>query len=229
MMSRPGFLARSIVIPTRVFSGVWYSDPGSNQTVFNFTVGIGAPGGNRFVVVGTFGVADFSGPYPTVSSLSINGVSATALVSQTAQGGLKTQGGLWGALVPSGTGNVTVQVIWGGSGVFTCAIGAWVIYDLISTTPSHTAVTNGAQTVALNISDKGVGIGYAYNMWDSGSAPSFTGGLSQDQNQDVPLQGFGGKGGHAAASNDNMAAQSGRTITVPPGSYYAAILTASFR
>lgn len=156
-------------------------------------IAIGDAHANRFVVAGIYGNRSASGAPPVnIHNVVIGGVSAPTplvrAVDESIPGGIfNGECSLWGALVPTGT---TATVAWTtdstapSEGSFQGACAVWTITDLVSTTPTDTAVSeNGttASTAGMTIDclANGVIIGYAYmkvpntNYAHSGASSTF--------------------------------------------------------
>lgn len=157
--------------------------------------------GMRHVVVGVVS----SGTSPSISSVTVAGVSATAMLEQ-AESNLKI--GLWIASVPTGTtGDVVVTHT---GSMLRCGVIVWAVYDLSSTTPTATASdATPALSQSLTINAGGVGIGLA-DGYQNGSTASWTWtGLTEDIDVD-----FADGANHDAMSGASLASSGGTTVTV---------------
>jgi hypothetical protein len=107
----------------------------TDLSTYTFTaVNLSSPAADRFIVVGVLLVGS---PGRTASTVTIGGVSATAINTGTASTNVSLR--LFGAVVPAGsTGDVVVTA---SGGCLCCSIGVWALYGLSSTTAIDT--TNG--------------------------------------------------------------------------------------
>ncbi len=173
----------------------------SDLSTYTFsTLDIGTAG-TRHVVVGVVS----SGTSPSISSVTVAGVSATAMI-ELAESNLKI--GLWIASVPTGTtGDVVVTHT---SSMLRCGVIVWAVYDITSTTPTATASDSApALSQSLTINAGGVGIGLA-DGYQNGSTASWTWtGLTEDIDVD-----FADGANHDAMSGASLASAAGSSPTV---------------
>jgi hypothetical protein len=138
------------VTPPKSFAFTDSSVNAASLTTYTFaTQDLGTPAPDRYVVVGVDYL--FSGSR-TVSTLTINGVSATRIVGPSSATNVSIE--MWGAFVPSGaTGDVVVTLSGASLG---CGIGVWALSGLYSATPVDTGTTNSNPgTDTLNTSSNG--------------------------------------------------------------------------
>ena len=197
----------------------------TNATTYSFSSqAIGVPdatsGGTRRVVVGTGMLQDRAGT-PTVTSITIGGISAAQIVAA-----YNTSGpiAMWSALVPSGT-TATIVVTYGGtaSPVATgSGIGVWAVYNSngVLASGSDTNSNSDAVSVTLNSAANGAIIGYGFDFASS----TFTWGeLTENFDQTIEASRV-----HTGASKNYTSAAS-RTVTCDPtGSSATGIVVASF-
>lgn len=135
----------SIALPPNAWIGATNST--TNSTNYTFaSQNLGTEHANRYIVVGVASIASFG---RTVSSATINGVSATLVHNPN----LGFVGRLIIAPVPTGaTGDIVINH----SGACTsCAIGVWAAYDITSTTAHDLGTTSQASdvtTISLDVS-----------------------------------------------------------------------------
>lgn len=138
---------------------------GTEQTTHSYTVDIGTPTGDRFVVMASSGTFRDSTPIPTVL---FNGVAATQLyMFPTTTSGHTVM--FYGATVPTGT-TMTIAISEAADAVTVSALTIWAVYGLVSTTPTATggSATDNA-VVNLNIAAGGVAFG---TVWSSNGSTS---------------------------------------------------------
>lgn len=206
-----------------VAASIAYTDhveDGTDTSNYTFsTRAIGTAASNRYVVA-AIGIANSSPP--TISSVTIGGVSATLVTQVT---GTYERTAFYIAAVPTGT---TATVVVNTSGSLRCNIGLWALYDLSSATATDTdSSTSSTGSVNLDISAGGVAIGFS-NTFTSASARTFT-WSNLTENFDVAYE--GNNQSVSGASAAFATAQSGLTISSTPsaGVTSATHIFASFR
>lgn len=131
----------------------------SNLTTYTFSSqAFGTAASNRRIVVGVYGRQ--GGSTLSISSVTIGGVSASAVATQTSDTS-HNLAALYIADVPTGTTG-DVVVTWGVA-IDRCGIGVWAIYGSGSATASDTDSANGTtdpSAVTLTVPAKGVAIAY---------------------------------------------------------------------
>lgn len=147
-----------------------YNDSGDLSSYTFSGAALGTAAATRRIVVAV-GVAN-STP-PTVTALTVAGVSAASPVAQLgAAGAFRVSSSIWIADVPTGTTGDIVITLSGAS--FRCGIGVWAVYDLASSTATATgSSTSSTASENVNVSAGGVLIGYSCSF-TSGSARSYT-------------------------------------------------------
>lgn len=144
---------------------------------------------------------------PSISSITIGGVTATSLaLSTNTDGGNRTHAAIMGAAVPTGTSGDLVVTL-SGSGAVRCG---YTLYRAVG--PALTALdpktsTSGSPSGTLTIPPRGFGIacGYAGNTTVTGAAWT---GLTEDT--DVLDAG----NGHSSASLSSYAGASSLAVTL---------------
>lgn len=191
-----------------------------NRTTYSLSVDIGTEASDRFVVVSTVGLGTNG-----VTAVTINSVSASEIVAAGGGGGTSIPSALWGATVTSGSGSQTVSVTFAALNN-NCAIQAWALFGLGSTTPYHTnSNTTAAATslsTTLNIPQDGIAIGWSGINNDGSGGQTWTGlgEVVDDQVESITYSG---------ASSSGMTAETGRTITCAgSGSVLRRIVAASW-
>lgn len=197
-----------------------HAEDTSDATTYTFTTrAIGTAATNRYVVA-AIGLAN--SPVPTISSVTIGGVSATLVVQTT---GTFERTAFWIAAVPTGT---TATVVVNCAASIRCSIGLWALYDLNSATATDTdSSASSTGTVNLDISAGGVAIGYS-NTFTSATARTFT-WTNLTEGFDVAYD--GNNQSVTGASAAFAAAQTGLALTSTPsaGVTSATHIFASFR
>jgi len=201
-----GFGASSVAPPAAVtFTDSSVDTTGSaSQTVYTFSSqALGAAASDRMIVVAVCS----SNVATTVTSVTIGGISATAVVYAQAA---DFQIALYRADVPTGTTG-TVVVTWA-AGVSQTGLGVFRVTGA-NTTPTDTAthtVADATDTHAdIDIPAKGVCISC---IWRSAVAGVTWTNLTERYDEQVEA----GEGQHSGACDDFATAQTGRTITAAP-------------
>lgn len=172
-------------LPSKVFNGTTIDD--TNLTTYTFAgQDIGDADIGRLVVVALFFTAATS---RTVSSVTINGVAATQVVTNSdATGGVFRRSSIYQAVVPTGTIGVSIVVTLSGAALG-CGLSSWSIYDLNSTTAVDSDSAFGAApTVTLpsmNTSDAGVVVANCGFLVSSSATQSWTGGVTEQSDLEV--------------------------------------------
>lgn len=195
--------------PTRTYLG--QTSSASNGTaVYTFSsFAIGAADPSRYIVVGAVGQQTLTAT--TISSITIGGNSA--LINQ-AKGTLapnvtNIMSGIAGFSIPTGT-TTTIVITFSGVIAGGAAIAVYSLLDLASTTPFD---SNGAGNTSTSISVSttlnvpGGGIAIVSSAVNNSDTLTLT-GLTTDYNYV-----FNTFNGHVGGSNQDMAAQSGLTLT----------------
>lgn len=134
---------------------------GSNQSTYTFTgVNFGAVSTRRHIIVAFGFGAGSLGASLAPPTMTIGGVSATAVIDLGATSGTSGRP-LWIAAVPTGTTGTIV--VTRASGMTYGIIEVWTAYDLISATPVHTVAGTLANpsTGNLTTSSGGIAVGMA--------------------------------------------------------------------
>ena len=171
---------------------------------------IGAESADRIVVVGV-GTVDTA--TNSVSSVTINGVSAT-IIDQTTQSsaGIFSVAALCYARVPTGT-SVSIVVTWADQ-VFRTHIGVWALYGVGTLVPhdfGKSAVDPGA-VANMDVPAGGVAVGYSA-MYDTSLGGTYT---WSNITEDFDVDGAGTNEQYSGASIARQAAQVASTITADP-------------
>jgi hypothetical protein len=177
-------LMPKVILPSKAFNGTTIDD--TNLTTYTFTQDIGTANTGRLVVAAIFFTASSS---RTISSVAINGVSATQVVTNSdGAGGVFRRSSLYQAVVPTGTTGVSIVVTLS-SGATGCGLSSWSIYDLSSTTAVDSdSAFSIAPTVTLpsmNTSDAGVVVANCGFLISSSATQSWTGGVTEQSDLEV--------------------------------------------
>lgn len=176
-----------------------------NRTTYTFaSQALGDEDGNRYIVVG---ITDY-GVVGDVSSVTINGVSASEIVDDFPSGGGYTQ--LWGALVTTGTtGDIVVTK--SSTGV-EMSIHTWALYGLTSTTAYDTSAgqTTGAYTATLDIPADGMVVMMVAEVQAGAGTWAWSGGTLTDADEDYDAVTGGAQAG---ASADTLPSAVSATLT----------------
>ena len=160
-----------------------YTDVGTfiaNNASPSYNLSVGAADPTRFVMVAVYSNSG-SSLFPTVSSVTINGIAATMFVTNNADyGGIaRTTAHLYGLLVPTGT-TATIQVNWSGTNSgHTTNIAVYRVTGSAATSLSTSATSDNTATpsASLAIPANGVAIGIMTN--GNGGTMTWT-NLSED-------------------------------------------------
>lgn len=211
MLAQRLMMARSS--PARQFAA-FASDP-ANLTSYTFTgVSLGTVSVGRFVVVCVMGWSG-STATRTVSSLTLGGTAATALINPATQ----YAGAIFGLYVPTGA-TADIAVTFSGSMV-NAAIAVYAVTSLASTTPvssgnaGPTAATS--RTVTLTTAPGDVVIGHAMAGPAAGSITSWS-GVAQDTTSALETA--------PVASASGLASGASTAVTVNVATSGALVLTA---
>lgn len=172
----------------------------SDLTTYTFAgQALGTVGSNRRVVVG---VASASGENQTISSVTVDGVGATAAHTNYAS----SNNVRCGIYVANATANATgtISVVFTGS-VNRCVIAVWAMYDSLSATPTATYdvdLTNPA-TVSANCLAGGCIVGVAAHR---GGATATWSGITEAYDAQTESEAF------TFAADTFATAQSGLTV-----------------
>lgn len=177
---------------------------GSDLSTYTFSSqNLGTASADRYIIASVTGRAVGT---PTLSGVTIGGVTATSVVNQVnTAGGNTSLAALFIAAVPTGT---TGDVVASMSGSFLrCGIGLWAATNLDSATATDSSgSTANDPTYAIDVSADGFAIGCAYNA-DTATA-SWT-NLTEDF--DEAVEGAGSR--HSGASATFASAQTNLTLT----------------
>lgn len=170
----------------------------ANLTTYTFTSqNLGTANANRYIAVCTTQRSS-----PTLSSVTIGGVSATIVAQANNTGNVA---GIAIALVPTGaTGDIVVT--WGSSGL-NCAISVYQIDNLLSATPFHSITDiTASPSINLNIPASGIALGFA--TVQNSSPMSWSGLTERDEGLLESVIDY------SSASDAFVAAETGRAISV---------------
>lgn len=189
--------------PFQFLGDAYNAASATTQTFANFN--FGPASSTRRIIIGVHN--SYNGGASDFTSVTVGGVTATLVI--------KTNVSIWLPLalyivdLPSASsGNVVVV-----QNVATdCAIAAWAVHDLLSSSPFSTGTSTNAATmsVSLNVPANGYVFAFSYNTLGS---PAWAGA-------DTAIGGSNLNTGyrHSAASAMKLAAQSGRTVSCAWGS-----------
>lgn len=217
----PGFQG---AVPKHKLSGAYvasYSN-GADLTTYTFAgCSLGAPGGNRLVVVAVGNQCSSAGV--TVNSVTIGGVAATRAVTHNSAGaGLTSVTELWYAKVPLGsTGDVVVTH---SATAARCTIAIWRIANARYAAPFATGGVSGGNSTTCNANLDIPADGFAIAFSRHGSA---TTGTLTNITENADYQFYSDT---ALAGSDYFAsAQTARNITATYGaSNYLCMALASW-
>lgn len=202
MLFNPGLLlAGSPTVDATISYRTQSSDVVDRSTYTFSALDIGTAGATRSVIVGVVS----SGTSPSISSVTVAGNSATAVV-ELAESNLKI--GLWIVGVASGTtGDVVVTHT---GSMLRCGVIVWAAYDLSSTTATATATdATPALSQSLTINAGGIGVGLA-DGYQSGSSQTWT-WTELTENVDTS---FNDGTNYDNMSGASLASAAGATVTV---------------
>lgn len=222
MMART-FALRAPRAASGAFSGystlTWRAAQANNTISSTHTFSesdIGASDINRYVIVGAHAINH------SVTSVTVNGVSASAIVTTTYLGGTF---GLYIAAVPTGTGNVSIVV--GNSGSAMASIGHWTVMmasAVAHDTASNTSESDASIDATIDIPANGFCVSMSVAYADTASHSinaSFTEHAELVNGADIDA---------AWSRRETVSAATGVTVTSTwsPASNGAAIVAASF-
>lgn len=183
----------------------------ANASTYTWTGrALGAASSDRLIVVGAFGRDNVAG-VPTVSSITVGGVSLSELVAtdgDTLASTPTARVALWAGVVPSGTtGDIAVVF---SAAQLRAAIAVWSVPGA-SATPFATASARNSNTLAntINVAQGGAVIAFSGLSTGGVSAPTWT-GVTKDADQ----LGFEANASVSAASASGLSAQTGRTVQI---------------
>ena len=168
---------------------------------FSLSCDIGTASSDRYVIVGVGGTLGTR----SVSSLTINGVTATQIVSLTST----CTSAIYMANVTSGSGVQTIAVTWSGA-VDVCGIGVWTLTGVSSTTPVNTQ-SSSANPYTASLSTVSGGVAVAYVMVNNTTSFTWTNLTEQFDNSAAAV---GHSGAHDAANTGSAI-----SITCTPTGY----------
>lgn len=189
--------------PVTDASVTFVSDAGSatDATSYNFSgLSLGAAAANRYIVVG---VAARAASTPTITGVTVAGVSATSLYQFKSSNSMS---GFFIVPLPTGTsGDITVNF---DVTIVRMGISVWAVTNILSTTPTATySMPNGTATASINTGTGSVALAMMYNH---GSTPGTWSGLTQNASvivtDTLDLN-------YASASSAFSSAQSGLAVT----------------
>lgn len=175
---------------------------GSSASSFTFSIDIGTASSDRYVIVGVGGCQATQ----TISSLTINGVTATAIVTVN---GAETSA-IYIANVTSGSGAQNVVVNWSGSQPV-CGVGVWTLTG-ISSTSAYNTQSSTANPFTATLSTLSGGVSVAYVMVTN--ATTYTWTNLTEQFDTSAGTGVGHSGAHDAANTGSSI-----SITCTPSGY----------
>jgi hypothetical protein len=179
------------------------SNTGTSLSTVTFAgVSLGAAASNRKIVVAWGGGGNY-----TLSSATIGGVSASAIVSDAQSTNLRV--GIIIADVPTGTtGDVVLN--FSSAAVSRPTIAVYRVVDLASSTAhataSDTTASSGVVSTTINVPANGFVIASSYDL--DGASATWGAGMTEDSDQFVGSQSV-----HSAASDTVTTAESGKTVS----------------
>lgn len=205
----PAYCIASKVAATITFLGSDEQSGNASTTVTFSSKTLGAAGANRQIIVCTY----TTGATPIVQTLTVNGVSATAL--KQASGGAVTEAEIWIATVPTGTSGDIVLTYVGVNG----DIGiAWFdVRNAQSTAAATASSTANPGSASLAVTANGIAVGMAGGS--GGGVSTFTWGNLTERSDHIT-----GSVAYSSAA-DAFASSSTPTITeTPAGSYNGGVM-----
>jgi hypothetical protein len=182
------------------------STTGSAATYTFTSRSFGAEAGDRYIVVGTTGN---TGTATTVSSMTIGGVSAAALLSVSLTNNALE---FWIAAVPTGTTG-TVAVTWGANRT-RCAIVVWRVVGLVSSALDDSAQETGFGSSAgngnIDIAAGGVALGMTSDTGTSSRTWTWS-GLTESVDAT-----YGSGRSYSAATGNFASAQTDLAVSATP-------------
>lgn len=193
----------------------------SNLTTYNFASSdIGTPGTDRLVVIATSCTA---GAGRTVSSVTIDGISATLAITSTSG----TQNNeIWYAAVTTANSTGTISITWSGS-CTDCIVHVWVGYPASTTPVDAVGVTasSGTTRTLSNLAKNVDGFTVTAGRYNAGSSSTTTQNGAETVTENYDAVTFGSVG-FSAASHVNTATTTTDdytlTITDSAGSFVGA-------
>jgi hypothetical protein len=177
----------------------------SDVTTYTFaSADLGTPDADRYIVVGTGGPRSSAGAR-TVSSMTINGVSATFAGRQHT---INNNGNeIWYAPVPTGaTGDIVVT--WNTS-MHNCGIAVWSVLNLGPIQDVQGDGTNTTAALSISIGGGEGAVSFCHQV-DSGNATAATWTTATERSDDVSESVYS----YTSADYTFSAASNGTTITV---------------
>lgn len=174
------------------------------NTTCDFTsVSIGTADATRRVVVGVASVTT-SGSAPSFSAMTIGGVSASLIISDTRSGDVSELGAaLFMAEVPTGT-TADINTTFSGD-ADACTIGVWRVIDLTTSTPVDSDIIYfegvNSGTMTLTTVNPGVAIGFQYMYSDGGAMNVTWTGLTENFERDTTTSDFEVTSGASATTS----------------------------
>lgn len=155
---------------------------GTTQTTYTFSSqNLGTAASDRYIVVAVGWRK--SGSAPSLSSVSVGGVSATSVVNYKSGTTTATGAAIFIAAVPTGTSGDVVITFSADSA--SCGIALYRVTGLTDTTPIETATSNAnPRAVTLNGVEGGFIIAVDYNNVSGASTTTFS-GLTEDYDVDA--------------------------------------------
>jgi len=200
-----------------VYEATPFAANASNYTFSNFNTG---SAGSLLVLCV---IANQAASSLSVSSVTVNGVAATINVQTYGNNGSSLALASAIASIVSPGGNQSVVIGFGSSASRGLCVNGYNVSGLSSSTPYHTATGSGnavtSVSCSLNVPDSGVAIATTGSNITEAITLS---GLSTDRN--AALSGLG----WATGSNQNLAAQTGRSISGAGSSGVRSIVAASW-
>lgn len=193
------------IVPVTV---TWASSAKSTSALTTYTfssLSIGTASSDRKIIVNVHAEANGAGTALSVSSLTVDGISATLLVAfPTTDGSDRVAQEVWIASVPTGTtGNVVVTMA---AGITRCGVGVFATTGASSTASATYTSTADPLSVSASCQSGGAIIGGAVAQ---GGSTSFTwAGITERYDEVV-----GGATYQSGASLAFTAAQSGLTVS----------------
>lgn len=196
----------------------------TSTTEYTFTTqALGTAAADRYLIIGV--EQRFTSGTPTITSVTVGGVAATALFTEIDGGAATSSANMYIVAYPTGT---TADIVVNHSGGCTsCGIGVWAAYGLRSATPtdSGTSNTTGAMTTDLDVLEDSVAVGFVLTSGSGAARTTTWTNLSEDF--DITVAGFNVQSGASAA----FATPATVTVTATPsGAVVLSLgLFASFR
>lgn len=213
MLAMTQLIGFGTVAPPATVTYQSHSETSSGTTTRTFaTQGIGGASSDRYVIVGVG--ARWTSGTPTINSMTIGGISATAISNQRVGSGTTLVGAaLFIAPVPTGT-TADIVVVFSASPVSGPYIVTWSATGLLSATATSSVMSNANPGTSGSFSVQEGGVIVAYATFIGNSAGQSTTWANLTERADNVIASWEVTSG----ASDAFANASTQTITATPSS-----------